>query len=116
MADYAKRPLTGAANGQGILVAATANPGTTINTSVASIVDMEELWIYATNNHTANVALTIQWAGTAGSQFIQLTVPFKQGLYLIVPGLVLQNSLVTRAFAATPNVITLFGWVNRITG
>ena len=33
---------------------------------------------------------------------------------MVVPGLVLTNSLVVKAFAATANVILINGYVNRI--
>jgi hypothetical protein len=36
-------------------------------------------------------------------------------LYLVVPGLLLTNSLVLKAFAATASEIVLHGYVNRIT-
>jgi hypothetical protein len=35
-------------------------------------------------------------------------------LVLIAPGIPLQNGLVIKAFAATANVINIFGYVNRI--
>ena len=45
--------------------------------------------------------------------------PTKQaGLYLVVPGLVIQGNAtakVVRAFAATASQISIFGYVNRIT-
>jgi hypothetical protein len=36
-------------------------------------------------------------------------------LVLVVPGLILQNSKVVKAFAATADVILLTGYVNAIT-
>ena len=49
---------------------------------------------------------------------IELTIAAESGLVLVAPGLIIQGdssaALVVRAFAATTNVITLHGYVNRI--
>jgi len=117
MAAYTKRQLSGSVNGRQIKIAATASPGTLIHTAVSGIVDFDEIWCYVTNNHTANLALTIQLGGTTSpDDLIQLTVPFKSGLYLVVPGMPLNNGLIVRAFAASANLLSISGWVNRITG
>jgi len=64
----------------------------------------------------ATVNLTIEWGGTSSpDDLVQMAIPAKQGIYLVIPGWVLQNSLVVKAFAGTTNVISLGGWVNRIT-
>lgn len=116
MAAYTKKQLSGSSNGRQILVAATASPGTLIHTAVAGIVDMDEVWLYVTNNHTANLALTLQLGGTTSpNDLVQLTVPFKQGLYLILPGVPFNNGVIIRAFAGTTNLLSISGWVNRIT-
>ena len=108
--------LSASTDGKQIKVAATATAGTTIHTAVTGTTDYDEIWIYATNNHTSAVNLTIEWGGTTSvDDLIQLSVPSKTGLYLIIPGLVLQNGAVVRAFAGTTNVICISGWVNRIT-
>lgn len=113
---YTKLKFSGSTNGRMIKVAATATPGTTIHQAVAGIVDFDELWVYAMNNHTANLALTLEFGGTTSpDDLIQLTIPFKAGLYLVIPGFVLQNGLYLRAFAASANLISIAGWVNRIT-
>lgn len=116
MATYSKLVLSGSTNGKQIKVAATATPGTTIHTAGAGTTNADEIWIYATNNHTAAVVLSIEWGGVASpDDLIQMSIPSKTGLYLLVPGLVLNNGLVVKAFAATANVISISGWVNRIT-
>jgi hypothetical protein len=115
MATYTKIGHSGSTNGKQIKVAATSTPGTLIHTAQSGTSNFDEVWIYVTNNHTASVNLTIEWGGTTSTDdLIQQAIPAKTGLYLLVPGLVLQNSLVVRAFAATTNVISVSGWVNRI--
>ena len=116
MATYAKQLLSGSTNGKGILVVATATAGTTIHTAVSGTSDIDELWVYAVNSSDADVKLTLEWGeATAPDGNIEQTVPAESGLMLLVPGLLLQNSLVLKAFAGTTNEIVIHGYVNRIT-
>ena len=118
MASAVKRKLSVSVDGKPVKVVATATPGTTIHTAVAGQVDgtYDEIWLWAYNGHTANVVLTIEFGGAdVPDQNIVVTVPFKSGLVLVIPGLLLQNTMVVKAFAGTTNVITLSGFVNRIT-
>lgn len=117
MAQYTKLKLSGSTNGRGIKIAATATPGTLLHTAVSGLVDQDEVWLYATNNNAANLALTLEMGGvTNPDDLVQFTVPFKNGLYLVIPGFVFNNGVVIRAFAQTANLISVHGWVNRITG
>jgi len=111
---FAKVVLSGSTNGKQIKVAATATAGTTIHT--ASATSLDEIWIYAVNSSTSTVKLTLEWGeATAPDGNIEVTIPNEGGYTLVVPGLLLTNSLVVKAFAATANVILLNGYVNRIT-
>ena len=118
MATAKKRILNGSTDGKPIKVVATATAGTLIHTAVAGQTagTYDEIWLYAYNGHTADVVLTIEFGGaTVPDQNIIVTVGFKSGLMLVVPGLILQNGLTVKAFAGTANVITLSGFVNTIT-
>ena len=116
MATYAKQLLSGSTNGKGILVVATATAGTTIHTAVSGTSDLDELWVYAVNSSDTDVKLTLEWGeATDPNGNIEQTVPTESGLMLLVPGLLLQNSLVLKAFAGTTNVIVIHGYANRIT-
>lgn len=116
MATFSKLPLSGSTNGKQIKVAATATPGTTIHTAVSGTSDMDEIWLYVTNNHTAAVNLTLEWGGTTSpDDQIVMSIPSKTGLYLLIPGHLLNNGLIVKAFAGTANVICMSGFVNRIT-
>lgn len=119
MASFNKLVLSGSTDGAGILVAQTASAGTTIHTASTTTTTFDEVWLYAVNSSTSNVKLTVEWATTtAPNGNIEITVPAENGLYLVVPGLVLRGNatpLVVRAFAATANVIIMHGYVNRIT-
>jgi len=115
MATFTKILLSGSTNGKAILVTATASPGTTIHTAVTGTSSLDEIWLYAVNSSAGDVKLTIEWGETtAPNGNIELTLPGESGLTLVIPGLLLQNSLVVRAFASVANVICIHGYVNRI--
>lgn len=117
MATYTKRILSGSTNGRGIKLTGTNSAGgVAIHTAVTGVSDFDEIWIYAQNNHSAAVDLTIQYGGTTSpDDDIAMNISSKSGLYLMVPGLVLQNGLIVKAFASVANVIVITGFVNRIT-
>lgn len=118
MATILKRKLSGSTDGKPVLVVATATAGTTIHTAVAGTTagTFDEIWLYAYNGHTAAVTLTIEFGGaTVPDQNIIVSLASKSGLQLIVPGLILQNGMVVKAFAGTANVITISGFVNSMT-
>ena len=114
MATYTKLKLSGSTDGKGIKVVQTSIAGDTIHTAHAT--DLDEIWIYAVNNHTAAVSLTLEWGETTDPDgHIELAIPPETGLYLVTPGLLLTNELIVKAFAGVTNVIIIHGFVNRIT-
>ena len=116
MATYSKILLSGGTNGKAIKVAATATLGTTIHTAVSGTSSIDEVWLWAVNTDSADRKLTIEYGGaTSPDCLVEMTIPFEDGPYLVIPGWTLQNSLVITAFAATANVVLLNGYVNRIT-
>jgi hypothetical protein len=121
MASFTKlalQPAGTTGDGLGILVAATATAGTAIHTASTTTTTIDELWLYAYNNDTADILLTIEFGGvTAPKDVIKQTITTQAGLLLVVPGLLIQGNAtakVVRAFAGTANKISVFGYVNRI--
>ena len=116
MATFTKTLLSGSTNGKAIKVAATSTAGTTIHTAVSGTSSLDEVWLYAHNSSASTVKLTLEWGeATAPDGNIEINIGAEgTGLVLIAPGILLQNSLVIKAFAASANVITLTGYVNRI--
>ena len=113
MATYTKVVLSGSTDGRPIKVVATATAGTTIHTAHASSID--EVYLYACNTQAAAILLTIEFGGvTSPDDLIEFSIPGHSGLYCVCPGLPITNSLLVRAFAATANLITISGFVNRI--
>ena len=118
MATAVKRKLSGSTDGKAIKITQAATPGDTIHTSVAGTTDgtYDEIWIWAFNSDVADRLLTIEFGGvTAPDQNIVMTIPFQEGLIPVVPGLILQNTMIVKAFASAANVVTVIGFVNRIT-
>ena len=115
----ALQPAGTTGDGLGILVVATATAGTAIHTASATATTIDELWLYAYNNHTGNVVLTIEFGGvTSPKDVIKSTIATQAGLVLVCAGLVIQGNAtpkIVRAFAATASQVSLFGYVNRIT-
>ena len=103
MATYSKQLLSGGTTGKNIKVVATSSAGTTIHTAVSGTSNLDEIWLYAMNTDSSDRKLTIEYGGTTS------------GWTLICPGLLLQNGLVVKAFAAAANVVVINGFVNRIT-
>jgi len=121
MATFSKQLLSASTDGRAIKVVATAiaTSPTLIHTGSSTASTFEEVWIYAQNNHTSDVALRLGFGGvTDPDDIIEYTIKTKGGLYLVVPGLILKGNasaaLTIRAAAGTTNVISLSGYVNRI--
>ena len=114
MATYSKLKFSGSTDGKQIKVVQTATAGDTIHTAHATALD--EIWVWAVNSSTAAVKLTLEWGeATAPDGNIEVTIHPEAGYQLIVPGMLLTNSLVLKAFAGSANVVMLNGFVNRIT-
>lgn len=119
MATFSKDILSGSTDGKGILVAQSGTPGTLVHTGPIVATSFDEVWLYAVNTSASAVKLTIEWGdGTAPNGNIEYTVTAENGLYLIVPGLILKGNATTaltvRAFAPTASVIAIHGYVNKI--
>lgn len=119
MATFAKVKLSGSTDGKAIKVAQTASTGTTIHATGTSASIIDEVWLYAYNSSSGPVSLTIQYGGTtAVDNDIKIDIPPTSGLTLVVPGLILTGTGAAAntvyAYAGTTNVITISGYVNRI--
>ena len=119
LSKLALQPAGTTGDGLGILVTATATAGTAIHTASSTATTVDEVWLYAYNNHNASILLTIEYGGvTAPKDVIKQTLTAQSGLVLVVAGLLIQGNAtpkVIRAFAATGSQISIFGYVNRIT-
>ena len=118
MATAVKRKLSGSTDGKAIKITQTATAGDTIHTAVAGTTDgtYDEIYLWGYCGHTADVVTTLEFGGaTVPDQNIVMTIPYKSGLVPLVPGLILQNGMVVKAFASVANVVTIIGFANRMT-
>jgi hypothetical protein len=113
---FTKIKFSGSTDGKPIAVAATGSPGTTIHTAAATTEanSYDEIWLYATNVSGADAELTIEFGDTAAGSVSKYTVLTKDGWKCVVPGFILQNSAVVKAYGAA-STFNITGWVNRIT-
>jgi hypothetical protein len=119
MATYTKVLLSGSTYGEPETVVATSSPGTTIHATGTSATVIDEVWLYANNTSTSPVLLTVQFGGTSAPQYSKpITLAPQSGDVLIVAGLPLTGTgsaaNTVYAFAATASVITISGYINRI--
>lgn len=114
MATYSKVPLAYSENGKSILVKQTSTVGTLIHLSPSGIYNFDEIWIYAHNNSVSPTKLTLEFGSKEVKDNIELSIPGESGLVLVTPGLFLQNSLEVTAFAAAADVISIYGYANRV--
>lgn len=116
-----KRKLSWSTEAAPILVAATATAWTLIHTCYTTSTfatkpwDYDEIWLYATNNHTADVNLTLEVGWTTVGYLTQMSIPAKTGDFAIKIGKIFNNTQVIRAFASVANVVAIDGFVNLIT-
>ena len=115
MATFTKHALSGSTDGKQIAVAATATAGTLIHTATSGTTNWDEIVLSAVNISGTDVLLTIEYGGATAADQIKVLIPAQGGLTLVVPGHILNNGAVVRAFAATTNVINISGYVNRVT-
>jgi hypothetical protein len=118
MASFSKIVLSGSTDGRGVLISGTTSGGAnTVHTASATATVFDEVWLYAQNTDTTDRKLTVEWGGTGAGDTMEITIPAESGLTLLSPGLVLKGNatpLVVKAFAATTDVVAVYGYVNRI--
>lgn len=116
MTTFTKTKLSGSTNGKNLKVVATSTPGTLVHTAVTGTTNWDEIYIFAVNTDTVTRTLTIEFGGTTSpDDLIEIDLEALKGAYLVIPGWLLQNGLVVRAFGSAANVIEVNGYVNSIT-
>jgi hypothetical protein len=114
MATIAKEKLSDSTSGRGIKVVATATAGTDIHTATGAP-NIDEIWLWASNSHTAAVTLTLEWGGVVSPDDLFKTTIQPNETVLVAPGWILNGGIDVAAFASVANVISIIGYVNRIT-
>lgn len=119
MATFTKQILSGSTDGKAILISQVATAGNLIHTGDTVTSTLDEIWLYALNTGSTTVKLTVEWGeATSPNGHIEISVLPEAGLVSVTPGLLIKGNataLTVRAFAGTANVLTVHGFVNRIT-
>jgi hypothetical protein len=109
---YSKVQLSGAeSTGGWKTITDTSALGQTLHTAHASALD--EVWLWATNEGDATETLTLEWGSLDHPQITR--IPPKEPPIQIVPGFIITDGDVLSVFVSTTNVVTVHGYVNRIT-
>lgn len=118
MGAISKLPLSASLQGTPIQITATGSTGTTIHTTLSSSTVVDEVWLYGTNIDTVSRNLTVEYGGTSSDKLIEVAIPAKSGLSLLLTGTILtgtgSSGTTITAFASAANVINIIGYVNRI--
>jgi hypothetical protein len=118
--SISKLLLSGSTSGKQVVVSGTNSAGAnTIHTAHATALD--EIWLFADNDDTSDVLLTIEYGGTTDiTNTIKKTIAARassskeDGLICVIPGLLLTGGLVVKAFAGSASKVKISGYVNRI--
>jgi hypothetical protein len=115
MPSYSKLPLSQSENGKSILISLSALPGNLIHTAVNTTTGADEVWLYASNTTASDNITTIYWGSTATSDFLsQTNIQAYAGLTLLIPGIIINNSLQIYALTSSPSAVNISGYINRI--
>jgi hypothetical protein len=116
MATMSKLPLSATADGDGVNIT-TASPidgsDTVIHTAGSGTTNFDLVTLFAYNDDTVDRVLHLKWGDSADS--IKLTIPFQAGLVLVCADLPIADSNTIEASASAVNVVTVYGYVNRVT-
>lgn len=118
---YTKEKLSGSTDGSPITIVGTGSgTANTIHTAVSGTTAgvYDEVWVYAWNTSSSDVTLTLGIDGYTLPPAIILPgagTASTDGIKLVLPGIILQNSKVVSAFASSASVIRVVGYVHNIT-
>ena len=112
--SYEMLGVAAGTKGLGVKIAATSSAGTTVHQAVAGTTDIDQVFLFATNQSASDVKLTLEWGATTADAQIEVTIEGEAGLKLVANGIPLRNELYVKAFASSADVIFIYGHVYRI--
>ena len=109
--------LSGSTNGRGIKVTGTNAAGkVTIHTATNTANTVDQVWLFAANQGTAPIVLTLCMGGTTDpDDLVTMTLPAQCGDIPVVLGERFGGGVVLSAYAGTVDKICIRGHVDRIT-
>lgn len=115
MATFTKNILSGSTGGQGILLTGNSTGTSDLIHTGPGAGSKDEVWIWALNNSSSFNEAIIEYDNTTNQ--IRFNISPQNGLFLIVPGLILEGDATPRtidAFGSAVNNIVLYGYTHRI--
>lgn len=113
---YSKLTLTGSTDGAPIKLTTTGSPGNLLHTAVSGAGSLDEIWLWGVVTSASTRVVTVQFGGVGSpDNNLPILIQPTLGLFCLIPGLILQNGLVCRAYADAANEVNIVGYVNRIT-
>lgn len=114
---FTKLPLSSSISGKQIIISSTTSQSAIpIHGTLTDPTSIDEIWLYGYNDSTASLILSCLWGGVKEpDDVVRITIPPKQGRYLLADGKLLQGGLSASCYASTGNWIAIDGFVNRIT-
>ena len=116
MTEVTRVGLSTSNDGEMVLITATSTVGTTVHTATSQVSTSryDEVWLFASNSHSAAVDLTIEIdiANTSTSKF-KVSIPKDDGLFVVLPGVSVHNGKLITAFASVASVINVVGYVEQ---
>jgi hypothetical protein len=121
MATFTKEFLSGSDGGRPIKLTGTnTNASVLIHTTGTSNTVIDEVWLYVNNRDSVTRTAHIQFGGTTEpDDVISVGIEANAGLYIATAGLPLTGTgsagRTINAYASAANVVSVTGYVNRIT-
>lgn len=110
--------LSGSTNGKPIKVTGTATGSSvTVHTAVTGTLEMDTLFLWASNTSGTAATLTLEWGGTSDPDNLLVkaySIAANSAPVMIASGIPLNNALVIKAFAGTANVLNVSGYCVRL--
>lgn len=105
---------SGSTNGKPIKVVATATAGTAFHVATSTAGVFDETWLWLANTSGTDVVATVELGGVTSPDNLTKHICPANETILAIAGVRLTGGVTVGVFAATANVITMHGNVNRI--
>lgn len=115
MATVVRIPLSSAPGGSLICVIKAATPGTPIHSAIGGASQYDLVTLFACNNSSANMVVTLEVGGVADVNLKKITIPGHAGDVTLLDRKYMGSSINIAGICANSSIITIDGWVDRVT-
>lgn len=111
---FTRVELSEAGTGGYIALSETGSPGNDIHTATAGTLGFDESWLWCGNTSQDYRYVTVEYGSTGSDYTVSKGIPPNRGLVTVIPGLILNNAKVIRAYGSGTGLY-ISGFVNRLT-